>query len=205
MFCWFVVIQLRGEKLFKIGGGIIALVGAGLTFVAPPIGIAIGLLGAGLSFISNWFTSKAEKHRKAVVGISDALRSQVEQQKYSITEVAIQNLEKYIKDVTISINSYFYKLTEGLDDIASRLEKTQKNLDSTVNYLNRGYAKRIIDWSAEQYEPLSTKNVAKTIAKVDREFAHSIDIKTKTAIELKKSLDEMKQVLQEDISIESSQ
>lgn len=51
----------------------------------------------------------------------------------------------------------------------------------------------------------SIKNVAKTIAKVDREFAHSIDIKTKTAIELKKSLDEMKQVLQEDISIESSQ
>ena len=193
------------KKLFKIGGGIIALVGAGLMFVAPPIGIAVSLLGAGLSFISNWFTSKAEKRRKAVEGISNALHSQIDKQKHSITEAAIQNLEKYIRDVFVSINSYFQELSEGLDDIANRLEKAQKSLDSTVNYLNRGYAKRIIDWSTEQYEPLTVENITKIIAKVNREFGTSITIKTKTEIELKKSLEEIKQVIQEDISIESYQ
>ncbi len=77
-------------------------------------------------------------------------------------------------------------------------------MDATVNYLNCGYAKRIIDWSLEEYEPLSVENTKKVIAKVDRKFGQSITIQTKTEIETKKSLEEMKQVLQEDIVITSN-
>jgi predicted GTPase/uncharacterized tellurite resistance protein B-like protein len=190
------------QKLFKIGGGVIALIGAGLMFVAPPLGIAISLLGAGLNFISNWFTSNAEKRRTAVEKISNSLREQINKQKYSIAEKAHQNFDNYCRDVLLNINSYFYELIEGLDDISNRLEKAQNSLDATINYLNFGYAKRIIDWSTEKYEPLTVESTKKVITRVNREFGQKITIQIKTEIELKKSLEEIKQVIQEDISIE---
>jgi hypothetical protein len=193
------------RKLFKLGGGITAAIGVGLALFPPlaGIGIAIGILGTGLNLISNWFTS-AEKQRKAVEQISSSLREQIDRQKYSITEKAHLNFEKHCYEVSKSINSYFHELTEGLDDISNHLEKAQNSLDATVNYLNCGYAKRIIDWSLEEYEPLSVENTKKVIAKVDRKFGQSITIQTKTEIETKKSLEEMKQVLQEDIVITSN-
>ena len=193
------------KKLFKLGGSILAAIGFGVAIFPPlaGIGIAVGIFGTALNLLSNFFTSKTEKRRQAVEKISNSLREQVKKQQYSISETAIQNLEKHSKDVTININSYFHELIEGLDNIANTLEGSQKSLDSIINYLNRGYAKRILDWSIEQYEPLSVKNVAETIAKVDRQFGQSITIKTKTTIALKKSLSEIKQVIQEDISIES--
>lgn len=192
------------ENLLKIGGGIIGVIGAGLMFIIPPVGIAVGLFGAGLNLIGNWFTSKAEKRRKAVDNISNSLLSQVTKQRKAVTEKAIQNFEKYCSEVSKSIDSYFNELTEGLDDISNRLEKAQNSLDATVNYLNCGYAKRIIDWSLEQYEPLTVENTKKVITKVDRKFGQSITIQTKTEIELKISLEEIKQVLQEDIAITSN-
>lgn len=196
-------INLFEKNFLKIGGGIIGLVGAGLMFVAPPIGIAVGLFGAGLNLISNFFTSKTEKRRKAVDNISSLLRQQVMQQRKSIIQKSTNSLKKYCSDVSESLNNYFNELTDGLEDISNRLEKAQRSLDTTVNYLNCGYAKRIIDWSTEQYEPLTIANVKKVVAKVKREFGQSITIQTKTEIELKKSLEEIKQVIQEDISIES--
>lgn len=147
--------------------------------------------------------SRKEKRRKAVANISNALREQINKQKRSVIESAIKELEKYCSNVSKSINSYFDELTNGLDDISNPLEKAQRSLDTTVNYLNCGYAKRIIDWSIEQYEPLGVANIKKVVAKVKREFGQSITIQTKTEIELKKSLEEIKQVIQEDISIES--
>ena len=124
------------------------------------------------------------------------------QKKYSITEKAHQNLEKYCRDVLININSYFYELTNGLEAISSELEKAQRSLDATINYLNSGYAKRIIDWSTEKYEALTVESTKKVITKVNREFGQKITIQTKTEIELKKPLEEIKQVIQENISIE---
>jgi small GTP-binding protein len=191
------------QKLFKIGGSIIGLLGVGLMFFPPlaGIGIAVSLLGTGLNWISDWFTSKAEKRRIAVKKISKRIREQINKQKYSIAEKAHQNFETYCRDVLLNINSYFHELIEGLDDISNRLEKAQNSLDATINYLNSGYAKRIIDWSTEQYEALTVESTKKVIAKVNREFGQKITIQIKTEIELKKSLEEIKQVIQEDISI----
>ena len=192
------------QKLFKIGGGIIAAIGAGLAFFPPlfGIGIAVGFLGAGLNLISNRLTSKVEKRRKAVEQINRSLRYQVLKQRRAILDKAIENFEKNCSDVSKNINSYFHELIEGLDDISNRLEKAQNSLDATVNYLNSGYAKRIIDWSTEKYETLTVESTKKVITKVNREFGQKITIQTKTEIELKKSLEEIKQVIQEDISIE---
>ena len=196
-------INLLDRNFLKIGGGLIGVIGAGLMFVAPPVGIAVALFGAGLNLISNLLPQKAEKRRKAVEQINRSLRYQILKQRRTITDKAVETFEQYCCDVFKSINSYFNELIEGLEDISNKLEKAQNSLDATVNYFNCGYAKRIIDWSTEQYEPLTVKNTKKVIAKVDRKFGQSITIQTTTEIKLKKSLEEIKQVIQEDISIES--
>ena len=183
----------------KIGGSILGAAALFLGF-APLIAIAIPV---GFALISSLFTSRKDKRSKAVEKISSSLKEQVKQQKKSITDKSTDNLEKYCRDYLVNINNYFHELTGGLDDISNRLEEAQNSLDATVNYLNCGYAKRTIDWSTEQYELLTVGNVKKVIAKVDRKFGHRITIKTKTEIELKKSLEEIKQVIQEDILIES--
>ena len=113
------------------------------------------------------------------------------------------NLSKYCSNVSENIEQYFNQLIQGLEAISSQLEKTQESLKKKVDYLNSGYAKRIIDWSLERYQPLDHKTIKKTIVKVERDFGKRIEIKTKSKLETKKSLEEMKQVLQEDISIES--
>ena len=195
--------NLFDRSFLKIGGGLIGIMGAGLMFVAPPVGIAVGLFGAGLNLISNLLPQKAEKRRKAVEQINRSLRYQVLKQRREITDKTIETFEKYCSDVSKSISNYFNELIEGLDDITNRLEKAQRSLDATVNYLNSGYAKRLIDWSTEQYEPLTVENVKKAIAKVDRNFGQSITIQTTTEVEPKKSLEEIKQVIQEDIVITS--
>ena len=195
--------NLLNRNFFKIGGGIIGVLGAGLFFVAPPVGIAVGLFGTALNLISNLLPQGAEKRRKAVYNIANSLRQQIMRQRKSIIEKSTNNFENYCSKVSKSINSYFNELTDGLNDVSNCLENAQKSLDATVNYLNCGYAKRIIDWSIEQYEPLNVANVKKVVAKVDRKFGQSIIIQTKTEIELEKSLEEIKQVIQEDISIES--
>ncbi|MGK7936360.1 MAG: GTPase [Xenococcaceae cyanobacterium] len=188
------------KNLIKIGGGILALAGAFLA-LASPIGIPLGLIGLGVSLVANLFTSKKEKRRKAVAKISSSLRSQIEKQKQTIIEEATKDFDKYCLGIHKSINSYFDELTEGLDSISTHLEKAEKSLANTVNYLNSGYAKRIIDWATEKNETLTVNNVERTIAKVQRNFGKSINIKTHSQIEDKKTLEELKQVLQEDISI----
>ena len=187
------------KNLIKIGGSILGFAAFFLGFT-PFVAFAIPV---GFALVSKLFMSRKEKRRKAVDNISNALREQINKQKRSVIEIAIKNFEKYCSDVSESINSYFNELNDGLEDISNRLEKAQTSLDTTVNYLNCGYAKRIIDWSTEQYEPLTVKNTKKVIAKVDRKFGQSITIQTTTEIKLKKSLEEIKQVIQEDISIES--
>ena len=94
-------------------------------------------------------------------------------------------------------------MIQGLEAISTHLESAKKRLDDTANYLNRAYAKRIVDWSTEQYEQLNDEGINKTIAKVQREFGSAITIQTKAEVQLKKSQEEMKQILQEDISIKN--
>lgn len=192
------------QKWMKFGGQILMGVGVFLSFTPlAPIGWAVGIIGGVVNFIGDWFKSREQKRREAVEKISSSLEKQMNKEKQSIIQQTESNLRKYCFNVSENINQYFDKLIQGLEAISSELEKTQRSLDETVSYLNYGYAKRIVDWSREGYETLTVESAKRIIAKVQRNFGHSIDIKTKSNIKLKKSLEEMKQVLQEDISITS--
>lgn len=192
------------RNALQLGGALIALGGLLLPLFGVPTAIVgvIGIVGGVASWLSQRFKSKEEKRREAVQNISNSLEEQLNQQKQNILQQAESNFGNSCSSVAMSVHTYFEELIQSSEAIASQLEIAKKRLDGTANYLNRAYAKRIVDWSAEQYEPLSDEGINKTIAKVQRDFGRSITIQTKPEIQPKKSQEDIKQVLQEDISIQ---
>ncbi|WP_198287586.1 hypothetical protein [Rivularia sp. PCC 7116] len=188
------------KNFLRISGSIIGLAGAVLFFFNP-IGIAVGIVGGVIGLIANFLKSKEEKQREAAQIIEDSLRSQLDDYKYETLQQAEQEFTKYSNSVANSINNYFEELITGLKGITKELNTAKTKLDNNANYLNRAYAKRIIDWCLGKYEPLNDSSIIKTIAKVKRDFGKTMSIQTKSEINLNKSPEEIKLVLQEDVSI----
>lgn len=189
------------KNLLRIGGGIMGVAGAVLFFFAPPIGIAMGIVGTAINFVTGLFKSEKQKQEEAAQNISQSLTSQLDDYQYKTLQQAEKEFNKYCNSVANSVNNYFEELIVGLEAIAEELNKAKTKLDNNANYLNRAYAKRIIDWSLGKYEPLNDNAILKTIAKVKRDFGKTMTIQTKSEINLNKSPEEIKLVLQEDVSI----
>jgi len=184
----------------RIGGNLLGIAGIIALFVAPPVGLAIGIVNAVVSGIVGMFKSKDAKRREAVINISTSLKSQLNTQRQSTLQQAKGDFGKYSDSVTTNINIYFEELIAGLDAIATHLEEAKKKLSNSENYLNRAYAKRILDWCAGKHETLTDECINQTIATVERDFGRNMKIVTKSQVQQLKSLEDIKHILQEDIS-----
>ena len=191
------------RDLLRIGGNILRIAGAVITIFAPPIGIAIGIAATVVGLMTGLFKSKAEKRREAVQKISNTLFSQLNNHHQTTRQQAKDDFGKYCDAVAMNVNTYFEELITGLEAIAEQLETAKNKLDGTANYLNRAYAKRIIDWCLDKYEPLTEEAIYKNITKVKRDFGRSMTIETKLDLHLKKSQSDINRVLQEDVSIKT--
>jgi GTP-binding protein EngB required for normal cell division/uncharacterized tellurite resistance protein B-like protein len=183
----------------RIGSSLLLIASAIITFFAPPIGLAIGIVSGVVSGIVGMFKSQDEKRREAVINISTSLESQLNTHRQSTLQQAKGDFGKYSDSVTTNINIYFEELIAGLEAIASELEKAKNKLSDRANYLNRAYAKRIIDWCVEENETLTDERINETIAKVQRDFGRNMKIVTKSKVQRLKSLEDIKHILQEDI------
>ena len=188
------------KDFIRITGVIMLALGVlgGLFF--PPLAL-ISIVGTAVGIISNFFKSKDEKRREAVNNITSVLQEQLNEHQAKVLQQSRKSFEKYCQSANDTIEAYFEELIQGIQAIASKLETAQHELNSSGNYLNRAYAKRIIDWATDRTEPLTDTAIAKTIRKVDREFGKSLNIRTTTAISLSKSLDEICTVLQERVTL----
>lgn len=186
----------------RIGGSFLGIAAAITTIFAPPVSLAMGIAAGVIGGIVGLFKSKEQKRREAVQNISSSLAIQLNNHRQNTLQHAKDSFGMHCDSVTININTYFEELIAGLEAIVAQLEAAKTKLSGTANYLNRAYAKRILDWCLEQYEPLTDEEINKTIAKVKREFGRSMSIQTKSSLEFRKSQDELKRVLQEDVSIQ---
>ncbi len=187
----------------RIGGSILVMAGPILALfssIAPPVGIVLGILGTLFSSMTNIFKSKDQKRREAVAKISTSLTEQLSKHKQATLRDAESNFSKFCDSVAVNIDAYFAELIQGLETIATQLEEAKKKLSGTENYLNRAYAKRIIDWCVEENETLTDKRINETIHKVERDFGRNMKIVTKSKVQRLKSLEDIKHILQEDIS-----
>ncbi len=187
----------------RIGGSLLFVAGSIIGFFVPPVGIFIGIAATVVGGIAQLFKSKDEKRREAVQNISTSLNYQISSHRQTTLQEAKDDFSKHCDSVATTIDIYFEELIQGLEAIATHLETAKKRLDGTANYLNRAYAKRIVDWSTERYEPLNDEGINKAIAKVKRDFGRSMTIQTRTEIKPTKSQEDFKQVLQEDVFIQS--
>lgn len=182
------------QKGLKIAG--VGLILAGFAF--PPLAIA----GIVVNVIAQFFKSKEKKQREAVEKIRSSLTEQLNQHQSKIIDDLQNNFNKYCSSINNNITEYFDELINGLQLIANNLETASNQLDSNIQYLNRSYAKRILDWCLDQYEPLEDTKICNTIAKVERDFGKTMNIKPRQTVIIKKTPSEIKEVLQEDVIFE---
>ena len=134
--------------------------------------------------------------------IRSSLTEQLNQHQDKIIDDLKNKFAEYCSSINKNITEYFDELINGLQLITNNLETASSQLDSNIQYLNRSYAKRILDWCLDQYEPLDETKVVNTIAKVKRDFGKIINIQPKQTIIIKKTPSEIKEVLQEDVIFE---
>ena len=185
---------------FRIGGGLLGLVGAAFLLFANPLGLPFGIVGGIAGILSGFFKSKDQKRREAVQNISDSLTSQLNNQKRTTLQKAGEQLGKHCESVKTDVDGYFGELIEGPDAIAQQLQSAQSKLEIQVNDLNRAYAKRIVDWCLKRHEPLTREGIDSTIAEVERDFGRRITIKSQSFLQLQRTEKEINSVLQEEIS-----
>lgn len=191
------------RDFLRIGGSLLLIAGTIVGFFAPPVGIAISIAAGVVSIITGLFKSKDEKRREAVQKISSSLIDQLNKQKESTLQQAESIFKKSCSEVVMNINTYFEELSAGLESISRQLQEAKSKLSDKANYLNRAYAKRILDWCMEQHEPLTDESINRNIAKVKRNFGRGMTIQTKSKLKLGKSQEDIKRVLQEDVWIET--
>jgi uncharacterized tellurite resistance protein B-like protein/GTP-binding protein EngB required for normal cell division len=191
------------RDLLRIGGSLLGVAAAIVTIFAPPVGAVMGIAAMVVGGFAGLIKSKEQKRREAVHNISSSLTVQLSNHQQTTLQQAQGDFGKYCDSVAVNINTYFEELIAGIEVIASQLEVAKKKLDGTANYLNRAYAKRIIDWCTEQHESLTDEGINRTIAKVKRDFGRNMSIQTKSKFQLRKSQDDIKRVLQENVSIQS--
>ena len=191
------------RDIFRISGSILAVASAILLFVAPPIALVVGIVAGLVGFAKGFFKSKEQKRREAVQKISEGLYTQLNQEKRKSLKEANDGFIQSSQSIITAIEVYFNDLIEGLDDIAKQLNKANNELKDSSKWLNRGYAKRIIDWLNDRDEELNDQNINNSIEKVERNFGQKIFIQTKVKISVNKSSEELKMVLQEDLIIKS--
>jgi hypothetical protein len=190
------------RNFFRIGGGILGLAGVVMGFIPPlaAIGFIVGIVGGITGFISNFFKSKQEKRREAVINISNLLESQIKEAHKNTLSKVLEQLNETCDEVKVNINYYFKELIGGLDEIAQNLNSAQSELfDQSVDSLNRAYAKRLFDWCNNKYEPLTQDCIDAVISQVTIDSEKTIHIDTKANIELKRDVEEIQKIIQQNI------
>ncbi|MBD2299565.1 GTPase [Nostoc sp. FACHB-190] len=189
------------KNAVRTTGNLLQLAGVATMLFAPPVGIFLGVTGISLNLISNLFKSEEQKRDEAVKNLCKTLREQLKDEENKMLDKSQEYFNKCFISVESNISDYFNELIESLEIIIKHLENTQNKLDGCADNLNRAYAKRIVDWCADKYEPLTDEGIITTIAQVDRDFGRNIKIQTKSEFKSKRFQKIINQVLQEDISI----
>ncbi|MBH8573038.1 50S ribosome-binding GTPase [Nostocaceae cyanobacterium CENA369] len=194
-------ININFKDMLRIGAAIISIAASiTMLFAAPPLGI-IMVIGTIISGITNFFKSQKEKQREAAEKISQSLNKQLKEYQQKTLSKAEEEFSCYCDAVALNINGYFNELIQGIEKINNQLAKTKNQLDSSANYLNRAYAKRITDWCSDKYEQLTDECIIETISKVERNFGRNIKIQVKSVFKQTKIQEEINQIIQENVYI----
>jgi tRNA U34 5-carboxymethylaminomethyl modifying GTPase MnmE/TrmE len=199
------------KNFMRIGGGLLGVASSGAFLYAAlatgaanwwnPLGWGLMVGGIVFGLLSGFFTSKAEKMRKAVNNITETLRESVDEQEETIMSTVLEDCKAHMDNIEKEITTYFSVMEQGLESFMKGLKHCRSELAVTQDTLNRAYAKRVFDWVTESREPLDVDTINNSIVTVNREIGKKFEITVKNGITVKKTPKESQSVLQEDLII----
>jgi ribosome biogenesis GTPase A/tellurite resistance protein len=203
------------KNFMKIGGGLLGIASSGAFLYAAivagaanwwnPLGWGLMATGILMGLVSGFFTSKAKKMQKAVNNITKALRECVNEQEKCIVNNVLNEFKSHTDKVEGDIRTYFSVMEKGLQYFMKAMQLCNYELIEIQRWLNLAYAKRVVDWVQNEQTMLTEESIRNSTRSVERVVGKKMIITTKGKITLKKTIEEIQAVLQEELTITGEQ
>lgn len=183
------------KKWIGLFGGAIGLTGTILTVASiPVVGWILTGLGIVVSFISSLFKSREKKRQEAIENIQKQLKDSIDKNAPSYISKQIKSINENCLKAIDRIDCVFKELIEGFDDIETIINTLIERYDGTIDYLNRVYAWRIMNFigADRQYD-------LQDIIGVERTYGNNMIIKVTDYGELK--TDQLHGIFKENITV----
>ena len=199
-------LSLKGEDSRGLGKKTWKWTGIGLTvastiafFFSNPVGWVL----AGVSMACGVFSWLCESREKKVVRISKKIYGKIMKHlnkwKHNVSKQAEAVISDRREAILAGVDEYFGDLHAFLEQAKNAMEYSSVALEQTINMINVAYAERILDWVAPKTDYRQDR--ARKILQVQREIGKSMAIDVKGQVTLRFSNEELRRILQEEVSV----
>ena len=154
--------------LMKIIGSFIGGIGAVLLFIlgtTNPAGWIVSGVGLVVGLLGGLFKSKEKKIQEATDKLYNSIIESIEKNESKHINDICDNFSNSHKDITKKIDRSINNLCKYLDSIHNNLRKINHKIAGDLEYLNKVYAYRIINYANK-----------KEIVEIDIEKLHQINV-----------------------------
>ncbi|HPU63229.1 MAG TPA: 50S ribosome-binding GTPase [Mobilitalea sp.] len=132
-------------------GGALGVTGA-IFFLAsiPVVGWILTGLGIVVSFISGFFKSKEKKRQEAIENIQSQLKNSINKNAPAYISKQLESINENCIDTIDKVDGVFKDLIGGISDIEEIIYTLTGQYDRTIEFLNRVYAWRIINFISKE-------------------------------------------------------
>lgn len=194
--------SMLARNLMRFGGQVLALAGTIALFFTP-WGWAAVAVGTVASLLSGFFTSRAEKRRKAVEAITASLREQLDGQARQVNAQAAAALRKGTDDTLAACRAYFSTLHDGVATIEPSFAACAADLRRLRAEVSVAFGARIVDW-AEDAVGQRDRAVAEADVAACTVSAQRLTLVTRRPLKPARPAEAISQVLQIPIHLEGA-
>jgi len=168
-----VPLQIDFKSIVRLTGGALSVAGAIILVVlgtTNPVGWVFSIAGILTELASSLFSSKEKRRQKAINKIHQSIRKNIldnlDKQTNKVGEQVAEELNKQISNV----DKVYSDLISGLNEMCIQSSKMSNGYLVHIEWLNKVFAWRIVQFLNNHYEKMSRKLVNDTIKLVDRNF-----------------------------------
>lgn len=176
-----VPLQIDFKSIVRLTGGALGVAGAVVLAVFGlnnPVGWVITIAGILVGLAASLFSSKDKRRQNAVNKIHQSIKKSIldniDKQTDNAGKCVADELNKQIGIV----DKLYSDLIDGLNRMRDQSDKMGKEYMSQIEWLNKVYAWRIVQFLNDDKEAYSKKRVNDTIKSVDRSKRGIIRVKT---------------------------
>lgn len=173
-----VPLQIDFKSIARITGSAIGVAGAILIMASNPIGWILTIIGVIVGLGAQFIVSKDKRRQHAVNKIYQSIRESILDDLDNQTEKAGESVSVQLNKQIDNVDDIYTNLIEGLSEMKKQSDKMSNEYLSQINWLNKVYAWRIVQFLSNGRDEFSKRRVNDTIKYVDREQKGIIQIKT---------------------------